>query len=163
MTSPTVTPGLAWRKPRTEGYVVTLPSGNVVRLRPAALDVLIASGKIPDLLTPAAADALWSSENLDSAAVKDILAKAERAKDFIALVSLVVRASVIEPKIVDDPKADDEIALSDIEFSDKVIIYQLAIQPSVVLSSFRSGQAPDVAIVPDSEGDGQPTEQPGGN
>lgn len=157
---PQPTSGLAWRKPREEGYVVKLePSGHYVRMRPAALDVLIASGKIPDLLTPAAADALWGDRLLNSAEVKGLLAEAKAAKDFTSLVNLVVRASVMEPRIVDNPQADDEISLEDIEFPDKLLIYQLAIQPVTVLNSFRDRQIADVEALPDGE-DAQPSPQP---
>ena len=52
---PQITSGVKWRQPREEGIIVPLPSGNVARLRPVALDVMISSGKLPDMLTPVAA------------------------------------------------------------------------------------------------------------
>lgn len=149
------TSGATWRKPRTEGEVVTLPSGNVARLRPVALDQLIISGKLPDLLTPIAAKSLWTET--DTSTIAD---QVETAKGFAELVNLVVPLAMMEPRIVADPQADDEIAMDDIEFSDKIAIFQLATGGSTVLRAFRERQEANVDAVPDSEDVRPATEQP---
>jgi len=149
------TSGATWRKPREEGEVVTLPSGNVARLRPVALDQLIISGKLPDLLTPIAAKSLWTETDTDR-----IADQVETAKGFAELVNLVVPLAMMTPRIVADPQADDEIAMDDIEFSDKIAIFQLATGGSTVLRAFRERQEAGMATLPDRE-DVQPTpEQP---
>lgn len=140
------TSGATWRKPREEGEVVTLPSGNVARLRPVALDQLIISGKLPDLLTPIAAKSLWTET--DTASIGD---QVETAKGFAELVNLVVPLAMLTPRIVADPQADDEISMDDIEFSDKIAIFQLATGGSTVLRAFRERQEADVDALPDSE------------
>lgn len=145
--------GAAWRKPREEGYVVELPSGNCARLRPVSLDVLIMQGQLPDLLTPIAAKMLWADTQTD--AIADQL---ELAKGYTELVHYTVKASVLEPKIVDVPQADDEVSLEDIDFADKTAIFQLATQPSEVLRRFRRKQAGDVEPLSDGEGNEQPGE-----
>jgi hypothetical protein len=153
----TPTTGSEWRKAREEGYIVRLPSsGNHARLRPVALDVLIMSGKIPDILTPAAARTLW-----DSPSVGSIAERAEIDREFIEMINIVVPAAMMEPRIVDNPQAEDEISLADLDFGDKVAIYQLAIQPAEVLRRFRDGQAADLASVSDSDQDGDQTQPVG--
>lgn len=142
-----------WRKPREEGYVVTLPSGHVARLRPVALDVLIVSGKLPDLLTPLAAKSLWVETDGEK-----IGNEAEQAKGYAELVNIVVPAAMVEPRIVDEPEGDDEISLEDIDFADKVAVFQLATQPAEVLRRFRDKQERDVAAVSNGKDDGAEAE-----
>lgn len=143
---PTPTPGSTWRRPRTVGETVTLPSGNVATLRPVALDMLIASGKLPDLLTPIAAKSLWTET--DTSTIAD---QVETAKGFAELINLIVPLAVLRPHIVDDPQSDDEISLADIDFSDKIAIFQLATGGSQTLSLFRKGQEANVEPVLDGE------------
>jgi hypothetical protein len=149
------TSGATWRKSREEGEVVTLPSGNVARLRPVALDQLIISGKLPDLLTPIAAKSLWTET--DTSTIAD---QVETAKGFAELVNLVVPLAMLTPRIVLDPQADDEIAMDDIEFSDKIAIFQLATGGSTVLRAFRERQEASVDALPDSEDVRPKTEPP---
>lgn len=128
-----------WRRPRQEGYVITLPSGFKARLRPVALDMLILSGKLPDLLTPIAAKSLWTET--DTAAIGD---QAELAKGFAELINIVVPAAMMYPLVVDDPQAENEIGLEDIDFSDKTAIFQLVTQPAEVLRRFCDQQTAGV-------------------
>lgn len=151
------TSGRAWRKPREVGEIVTLPSGNVARLRPVAVDALLAAGRIPDLLSGIAAKTLWAET--DTASIAE---QAEQAKGFADLINLIVPLAMLEPRVVAEPTGDGEIALDDVEFSDKIAVFQLSTGGSTVLKSFREQQARVVATVPDGE-DVQPaTEPPGG-
>lgn len=152
---PTPTPAKVWRQPREEGYVVTLPSGNIARLRPVALDVLILSGEIPDLLSPIAAKMLWEETD-----VAEIANAAELATGTAKLINHVCRAAMMEPVVAavgEEPK-DGEIALEDIDFQDKSIIFQLAIQPAEVLRKFRDRQAAGVDAVSDGDENGAEAE-----
>lgn len=147
------TRGVEWRRAHREGYVLTLPSGNVVRMRPVALDVLIVSGRIPDFLTAVAAKSLWTETSGEEIASRD-----ELAKGFAELVNIIVPAALLEPKVVEDPQGDDEVSLEDIDFQDKVSIFQLAVQPSEVLRKFRDQQDAGVATVSDGEDNGDEAE-----
>ncbi len=146
MSQLTPTPGSVWRKPREAGETVRLPSGNIATLRPVALDQLMLSGKIPDLLTPIAAKSLWTETD-----TADIADQVETAKGFAELVNLVVPAAMLSPRIVAEPAADDEISLADIDFSDKLAIFQLATGGSQVLKSFREQQEKRVEPVSDGK------------
>ena len=149
-----------WRRPREEGYLVTLPSGNVARLRPVALDVLMMSGSIPDILTPLAAKLLWSETELN-----EVLQDGEKQKTYAELVNRIVPAAMLEPRVVslDDEEigqesggrvlASDEVLLEDIDFNDKLSIFQLAILPAESVRRFCERQAADVEAVSDGEGD----------
>lgn len=140
------TPGSAWRQPRETGELITLPSGNVARLRPVAVDALLATGRIPDLLSGVAAKTLWSET--DTATIAD---DGKLAKEYTDLINLVVPLAMLEPRVVDNPEGDGEIALDDLEFADKVAVFNLAIGGATALKMFREQQARTVAIVPDGE------------
>jgi hypothetical protein len=150
------TAGREMRQARLEGVVVELPSGYKVRLRPVAIDGLMAGGEIPDLLTPIAARSLWTVTGPE-----EIAARAELAAGFIGLVRAIVPAALVEPRIAPDDRpdgelGDDEIKLDDLDFSDKLAIFQLATQPAAVLRSFRERQAAGMAAVHDGESVRQP-------
>lgn len=145
------TSGRDWRKPRVEGMTITLPSGNVVVCRPVQMDQLLAAGKIPDFLSPLVADLIWQTVALAKA-------DAESDKNFIELLNIMAVASFVNPRIVDDPQADDEIALDDLEFSDKLAIYMIAKQPLAVLHRFRVTENPAMEPVQQGEDLQPPTE-----
>lgn len=145
----TPTSGRAWRKAREEGYIITLPSGNVAKLRPVALDVLITSGKLPDLLTPIAARTLWTEDS-----PQKIAEQAELAQGYAELVNVIVPAAFLSPRIVDSPQADDEISLDDLDFTDKVAVFNLCTAPAAALETFRNQQAANVDTLRNGKGDG---------
>lgn len=134
------TSGSTWRRPYVEGEVVQLPSGNYARLRPVALDMLVAKGEIPDFLTNVAAMTLWVETDMEKASENG-----ELLKQFTELVNLIVPAVFMDPKIVDDPQADDEISIEHVSFTDKAAAFQLAIQGAEAMRRFREQQEADVA------------------
>ena len=142
------TRGREWRKPREEGFVIDLPSGNAAKLRPVALDRLVLAGRIPDLLSPVAAEALWVQTT-----ESEMKGKGDLLKNYTELVNLIVPLALVEPRISDNPTADDEISLDDIDFTDKVAIFQVATQPAAVLKRFREQQAGSLDAVHDGEND----------
>lgn len=153
-----ITPGATWRQPRTEGYIVQLPSGNVARLCPVALDVLVGNGTIPDLLSPLAAKTLWTET--EQAA---IAADPQLALDYMSLINCIVPAAMLDPLVVDNPTADNEIALADLDFSDKIFVFNLAIGPVEALRRFRQQQAQRLYAVQNGDGNGEQAEPAAGD
>lgn len=143
-----VTSGKEWRKANKEGFVIELPSGNVVKMRPVAIDALVMAGKIPDVLSSVAAESLWIQTDEDK-----LRGQTETIKRYTELVNLIVPLALLEPRVVDNPTSDDEIALDDIEFMDKTFIFQITLQPAGVLRRFRLQQAGDVDAVHDGQDD----------
>lgn len=151
------TPASEYRRAREEGVVVQLPSSLFyMRIRPVDLSVLIASGKIPDPLTPLAAQTLWEGKTLTLEEMKDLTTKSQVARDFSAMMATVIKAAAMDPEISDNPTAN-AISLADLDLSDRIFLYELAVQPLGVLHRFRAGQTQDVGALPDSESDVQPT------
>ena len=136
-----------WRKLNKTTTVTTLAySGLTVEIGTIQMDQLLLAGKIPDLLTPIVAEALWSpvGQGRDVAELSD-------QKGFFELVNIVVGAALIAPRVVAKPAADDEIAIDDLSFLDKITIYRTATQPLGVLHRFRVEQEPTVDAVPEGE------------
>lgn len=149
----TVTSGVEWRNKRRAEYTIELPSGNRATIRPLLLDRCIAQGQIPDILTPWAAKILW-----EGAETKKVAEQVEAARGFADLVGWVVTAVMVDPKVVDDPKTDNEISLDDIHFRDKFRIFDLATEPAEWLRSFRDQQTKRLEGVRDSEQNGHTTQ-----
>lgn len=142
------TPGAAWRAQSNATAITTLPlSGLAVEVGRVHLDALLLAGQIPDLLTPIVIDMLWSTIGQGEGKEKEI----EGTKQFFELVNIVVKAALVSPRVVDTPTADDEIAITDIDFGDRLIIYSLARQPGSVLHSFRAEQGPTMDALPEGD------------
>jgi len=125
-----------WRKARLEGYTVQLPSGLFATIRPVALDQLVKTGLLPDLLSPIAARSLWAETESD-----DIAKDPEMNKRFLELIDLIVPMAMMIPAVVENPNSQkEEIKLEDIDFLDKVGIFNLATQPAEMLKTFRDQQ-----------------------
>lgn len=138
--NPPHTPAKQWRQAQGVGYTVQLPSENWVTMRSVALDQLLESGRIPDFLTPLASRQLWTEESSEEIAKSEDL-----HRDYMDLINLIIPLAVIAPAIVENPDPEkEEISLKDVEFSDKIVIFNLAISPAVVLKSFRNQQAASV-------------------
>lgn len=154
------TSGVDWRKPREEGFVIALPSGNNARIRPVALDVLLRQGKIPDLLTPFVAQMVY--EGVDTDELNQLLSVeklTENSTEMLALIDAIVTAAFVEPHIVESPQADDEITIEDVGLADRGTVFSLAVLPANDLRRFLERQMPDLESVSNSDGDGPATEQ----
>lgn len=161
------TRGVEWRKPREQGYLKTLPSGNKAYLRPVTPAALMAvMGEIPDHLSPIVADMIFGGithakvlqlvNEMGVDAAQDSLQRAAKSVEF---ANKLCKIAFVNPKVVDDPQAEDEIAPGDIELADRFFVLTLSMQDVEVLRSFRWEQSADVEDVPDSQ-DPEPAPQP---
>lgn len=139
-----------WRKPREEGELVPLPSGNWARLRPADLMQMVKAGTIPDMLSPIAAKAVWAEQNLEE--IGDSL---DMAMQFHDLFGIVLPAIFVEPKVAlpDTEPGDDEITIEDIDLVDRTAAFNLAISGVSAMRNFREQQEERMAVVPDGNKD----------
>lgn len=149
-----VTSGTAWRRKSRKTSLIELPSGMIARLRPVSIDALIVSGDLPDVLSTLAAQTLFAEIDFD-----EIAAQGKTSKSYVTLINQVVPASFEEPRVVEDPQGSDEIALSDIEWADKVLVFQLALAPTDALESFRQEQERSMEDLPDGDDDVAESEQ----
>lgn len=149
-----VTSAREWKKPYEEGFEIELPSGHIVKLRPVPLAGMLTSGALPDLLTKAAAEAIFQGEVGDSDS--GII---EIATSALALLDYVCKLAFVEPLIVGKIEDEErEILVEHVEVDDKQAVFQVATQPAQVLRKFRDEQARSLAALSDSEGDSNKAE-----
>ena len=150
------TSGKAWRKAREEGIEVPLASGNVVALRPIEVVFFLKVGHIPDALAETV------TKLIQGDTVKFEIPAAEReaqSKEWLTFLDELVRFAFVNPKVVENPQADDEIALADVSYFDKLTVYRFFCQPASFLRRFHDMQTQPLAGVAPATGNGQ-TGQP---
>lgn len=107
-----VTSGKAWR---TKGEIVKLPSGNIARLKkPDPMSLLAPDGDMPDSLI---GFMMSNEDGMDQRPFAEVL------PDLLPLLTRIVKAVFIEPRVVDEPTADDEIHANDVSLPDKLWIF----------------------------------------
>lgn len=126
-----VTSGAEWRKPREEGALLLLPSGRVVRVRAISLDTCVILGFIPDGLSRLVIDVFMGKESL-----ADTIETLAQLKDEIQYWEVLCRTCLLEPRVVDNPQAEDEISLEDLEPGDKQHIASVVLRPAHELRPF---------------------------
>jgi hypothetical protein len=149
MQEPTIPTVEELKRAYDEGTPQTLLSGLQVQMRSVRPELLLRSGKLPDILTPIVLKTLYESatEELD-AYLFDQREQAEDALKMIEGVDAVCEQALVDPSIVPY-----------LSLNDRMWIFKLAFMPAEVLSRFRLGQTRDVEVGADGEGDEQPTER----
>lgn len=147
------TSGKAWRRSRLAGELVKLPSGNVARLRRPDLLDMVMSGQVPDSLTPIVEKAFFEAPDEQS--------REETGRAFVQeaglagfneLLRLICQAAFLEPHIMDDPQAEDEISYGDLDFADKMFVFTWAAGEVADLEKFPT--EPDGGVEPVHVGEG---------
>lgn len=97
-------------------FEMTLPSGNVIRLKRVSLVDLLVQGAIPDTL---------SARAVEMAHAQPRKLTTEELSEYEGVVNLVVKAAAVEPRVA-DRAGDDTLALADLDFVDRVQIFNWA-------------------------------------
>lgn len=147
-----VASGVLMRATREKGMVLPFPSGNNYRVRFPTAASLLRSGNLPNPLLSFVIDAYYNGMNQEKfdrffAAQERLEAVIEADNSFKA----VCQAMFIEPRIVDEPQAADEITIDDLPAEDQVWAFQLVFLRGEVLYPFREQPATPVASVAQSE------------
>ena len=119
-----------WRQQREDGEEYELPSGLVVKLRRVGLMDLAEQGSIPAPMV-GQVDAVMKLDT-DSLSLDTI-------KEFGAVVNLVVKAAMIEPRVEDEP-ADGVLGIAELPMSDRMQIFGWANASGGALKPFRRRQ-----------------------
>lgn len=156
----TVTPAAAFRRGREQGELVRLTvTGRVVRMRTVKPSHLLQLGTIPDVLADLVARVMYGKlSNEEYNAFFDVSERKEHALALAESLRVVCTAALLEPRIVGEPQADDEIAIDDLEDNEQRFIFDLALLEATALSRFCARQAADVELVAAGEAAGLPAE-----
>lgn len=152
------TPAIEWRKPREVGFKIQLPSGKVARIRPITSALLYKLGRVPDALTS------FVMEGFDDA-VEDPVAETSRiAQDnpeaWNTYVDGIVETAFVYPRIVENPSADDEISIEDVEDGDKEYVVSVVFTPASQLAIFLERQSQGSVESVDTQQAHQPETEP---
>lgn len=143
----TVTSGKAWRRDYEEGVEITLPSGKVASIKPVSTELLFILRRIPDALTQRVMDAFLNGGAFDLE-VKD----PEQYRLYLELRDAFVVTTFVNPKIVKEPAADDEVMIEAIDSDDRNWLMRFFNQPASALHSFRDEQERHVEPVDNGAG-----------
>jgi hypothetical protein len=129
-------------KSRVKTYEVTLPSQEVFVLRDPDLEKFAVSGVLPTVIAEKVEAA--KSNNASDEEAFNQLSPAEKQKSFTFAKKLLQHICV-DPKIVDDPKEDDELAIEDLDAEDMKFLLDWAKAgggKAGELGNFQSGSNP---------------------
>jgi hypothetical protein len=147
-----VTPATEFRKVREQGEKITLSTGRIVKMRIVKPSHLLRIGKIPDPLAELVMQILYGKiTDAQYKAFFDLPERKEHAVDLAESLRVVCTAALLYPRVVDEPQADDEIYIDDLEDSEQRMIFDLALLEASTLSRFRQGQTANVELVSPSE------------
>lgn len=149
----TPTSGKSWREHREHGVLIELPSStpdepHIAALRSVDMGMVLELGRLPDSLTSLVAKAIVTGEqNLN---LRD---QENSAELLLELANAICRVSFVNPRIVENPQADDEISLLDVSLEDRMFVLRLFQKPARILESFRVQPQSDVEPVRSGESD----------
>jgi hypothetical protein len=122
-------------KKRSEGELVTLVSGNTLRIGRPSVNNLVKTGQLPSELANAAIK-MQSGGNISDHDMKKYVEYNER----------IVKLSVVSPKIVDQPNYEaDEISIEDLSDDERNEILMFVNGGLEALAKFR-GERPSVPV-----------------
>ena len=132
-----------------QGEVVQLPSGKVAKLKkPDVLDLIMQDGKVPDALAPL----IFSNPNADLSKLGQVELTPEVLTALIPTLNRMVKACFMEPRVADNP-GEDEISVGDVDFKDKLYLFQWALGgEGQAATTFPQKQAGSVAGVQSGNG-----------
>lgn len=147
-----VTLGKTMRKAREEGFLLLFPSGNHYRVRFPTAAALLKRGDLPNPLLRFVTDAYYSGVTQTKFdAFMAAQERADAALEMDASAKVICQAMFLEPRVVDEPQADDEVTIDDIPPEDQNWAFQLAFMRAQLLAPFRQEQAAVVERVPKAE------------
>lgn len=129
-----------------EGIDVDMPSGAKFRVRNVGVGLLVKLGRMPDFFTPMVLELISKGQCI----IPDVT-NIEEYRERLKLNDAIVTTALVYPRIVDDPRTDEECSIDDISPADKQFLFNLLFSPvSELVHSFR----PEVS----GDGDGSGAE-----
>jgi hypothetical protein len=142
-----------WKK-TTQAPLLTLPSGNVMRVQKIGLQALMKTGKMPNSLMAYADRAVKKGkkqEVTDEDMVK-VLQDEDQLREISNFMDTVTIICAQEPKVYPVPEEgverdDDLLYVDDIDEDDKSFLFQAVMGGTTDVETFRAERAGNVAAV----------------
>lgn len=141
-----------------DGYIVH----HKMRIRSLDAGYIMQSGKVPSGLMDVAVETITalgvSAGGNSESTLSDKMTKAEALEKFLEFQHFVVTQMLVFPKVVEEPKADNEVSYDMLTSEDKYFLLTLIDAPLDSLRRFRVKPDADMESVPEVESDATPTE-----
>jgi hypothetical protein len=161
-----VTSAAAWKK-SAQVPPLTLPSGNVMRVRKIGLQALMKTGKMPNSLMAYAERAVKKGkrEEVTEQDMLAILQDEEQIKEIATFMDEVTMLCAEEPQVHPVPEAgverqDDLLYVDEIDEEDKSFLFQAVMGGTTDVETFRAEHAGYVAAVRGRKDVGGKAKQP---
>lgn len=147
----------AWKREYEEGIAVTLPTGREVRMRPTiSLGYLIRTGKIPDTLTQVAMDGIKVADDLSEP--ENIQKLADALGRYDEVLDIVCEETWLQPRVVAQPKGEDEVAVAWLPNQEKDFTWALINQPLSEWRTFHTRYGAGLESLPNGAAESQSAE-----
>lgn len=147
----TTTTAKEWREKR-KSIEFELPEyKDTVLIRPMDAGFFFKTGRIPDFLAKTVSD-LINRISTQVEIPKELTP--DETKQWLTFLDELAKWTIVSPKVVDDPQADDEIGVDEITLVDKLYLYQFFGQPASILRSFRPKWSTALATVDAAKNNG---------
>src|SRR4051812_13514907 len=139
----------AWKK---RPSIVTLPSGNKIRIRRATMQQFLAGGMIPNSLMSIVQNSIRSGNSTSvNEELKAVLEDPTKLSELMELMDGVTVYCALEPRVNPVPKSESDrdealLYVDELDEADKTFIFNTAIGGTAELEQFRV--APEGAVVP---------------
>lgn len=145
-----VSPVSSWK--REKSPVLTLPSGNRVKVFNPGMKTFLVNGTMPNSLMSLAEGALQKGQPLGENEMENLLNDPKKIADMLQFVDKLTMAVVVEPKVHPTPeegadRSDDVLYVDDMDDEDKLFIFQWATGGTTDLEQFRDELAGTLASV----------------
>lgn len=139
------------------GEPMTLPSGNVARVRAPGMQAMLKGGTIPNSLIEIITHQLESAKNnpekeIDPQEVmNELMTDPTRLNDLLDLIDVVTIAALVEPSVWNvpeegEPRLDTRLYVDEINIEDKFFIFGSAVGGTKDLEQFREEFAGNVEL-----------------
>lgn len=152
-----------WKQKASVGTLVTVPSGNTVRVRTPGMQVFMAQGVIPNGLMPLLKEAMKQGQGIPEEAAEAMVDDPEKINEILELADAVSLYCFVEPQLHEPPthlveveedgelkeirqvvplgdSARDEnlLYVDEVDLNDKLFVFQFAVGGSAKLEQFRT-------------------------
>lgn len=152
-----ITSASAWKKKAKQGRALDLPSGFTCRAKNPGIQVFIREGLVPNDLLPIVNEALAKGKGGQEVSASDIASQVsdgESLQKVMEMIDAVTVYCVLEPTVSHPPTDDDGniiavedrdededvVYIDEVDFDDKMFIYQWAVGGTSDLKKFREQQ-----------------------
>lgn len=149
--APQVTSASAWKKQTSAGTPLVVPSGNTCLVRTPGMQVFVRRGMIPNSLMPIVQEAIQKGKPPSNKAL-NLEQTPEMLEEMMEVMDNVTIYCVVEPKVAPAPADDEErdeniLYVDEVDFMDKLFIFQYAVGGTADLEKFRKESGFDMGAV----------------